>query len=84
MRKLFERKIFFLLEDPYHNCKSEPLHHHLKGLRSARVTENIRLIFAVCEEAKEYVPLPIIERCKTLGGKAIIFITLGTHSEVYK
>ncbi len=72
-----------ILEDPYHNCKSEPLHHSLKGLRSARLTQNIRIIFAICEEAKKNLREETSAMCEELGGNGVIFITIGVHEDVY-
>jgi len=76
-------KVKLILEDPYRNCKSEPLHHNLKGLRSARLTQNIRIIFAICEEAKKYLRDETTALCEELGGNGVVFITIGVHEEVY-
>ena len=84
LKNIVRNKVRLLIENPYQHCKSEPLHHHLKGLRSARVTQNIRLIFAICEEAKKYARDETREICEELGGKGIVFITLGVHNEVYR
>ncbi|MEO8168781.1 MAG: hypothetical protein ABI623_11070 [bacterium] len=84
LAKTIERKILLLAENPYHNCKSEPLHQKLKGLRSARLTQNIRIIFAICEEAKLYAPTEVLNLCNELGGKAIIFVTVDVHEKAYK
>jgi Txe/YoeB family toxin of Txe-Axe toxin-antitoxin module len=84
MSKHIKRKVILLLEDPYRNCKSEPLRHQLKGLRSARLTQNLRIIFAICEEAKTGVSLEVSDLCNELGGKTVVFITIDVHGEVYR
>ncbi|MBI4811457.1 MAG: hypothetical protein HY800_08495 [Ignavibacteriales bacterium] len=83
LKKIIQRKVELLLENPYQHCKSEPLHQKLKGLRSARITGNIRLIFAICEEVKGYAPIEIVETCRKLGGKSVVFITMDVHNKVY-
>ena len=82
-----EQKVQLLLKDPYRNCKSERLHGELKGLRSARLTRNIRIVFAVCEESggTEIAGLP--EACRQLsqqGKNGVVFITLDVHSRAYR
>jgi mRNA-degrading endonuclease YafQ of YafQ-DinJ toxin-antitoxin module len=84
LKNIIQNKVESLLIEPYHSNRSEPLHHKLKGLRSARVTQNIRIIFAICEEAKEYVREEIIQTCKELGGKAIVFVTIDVHEKAYR
>lgn len=74
LKKLIERKIRLLCQDPYHACKSESLMGPLKGLRSARITYSLRIVFLVAEEAKSPLNMP---------SKTIIFHTLGTHAEAY-
>ncbi len=83
-KNLIKKKIESLLEDPYHNCKSEPLHHPLKGFRSARLTKNIRILFAICKEAKQFVPLEIQQQCNRLGGEGIVFVSIRVHEKAYK
>ena len=76
-RNLIENKINLLLHDPYHNCKSELLLGELKGLRSARITQSLRIIFAVCEEChrrrwQKLVGCSTV-LCQTFGAKTVIF-----------
>lgn len=84
LSKHIKRKVILLLEDPYRNCRSEPLRRQLKGLRSARLTQNLRIIFAICEEAKAGVSKEVNDLCNELRGKAVVFITIDVHGEAYK
>ena len=77
LKRQIKTKIDLLCKDPYHNCKSELLVANLKGLRSARFTKNIRIIFVICEEF--FHP-----KCKDLGKKSIVFITIDIHNKAYK
>ncbi len=52
MAKVIEKKVALLLKDPYRHCKSELLVRNLFGLRSARLTRNIRILFVVVEECR--------------------------------
>lgn len=77
LKRRLKVKIDLLCEDPYHNCKSKLLVGNLKGLRSARLTKNIRIIFIICEEF--FHP-----KCKELSKKSIVFITIDVHNKVYR
>jgi len=82
-----EQKVQLLLKDPYRNCKSERLHGGLKGLRSARLTENIRIIFAICEESGNVKIGGLPEICEQLsrqGKNGVVFITLDVHERAYR
>jgi mRNA-degrading endonuclease YafQ of YafQ-DinJ toxin-antitoxin module len=82
-----EQKIQLLLKDPYRNCKSERLHGELKGLRSARLTKNIRIIFAICEESGGAEIAGLSGICGQLarqGKNGVVFITLDVHARVYR
>ena len=82
-----ERKIQLLLKDPYRNCKSERLHGELKGLRSARLTRNIRIIFAICEESGEEEIAGLSDICGRLlkeGRNGVVFVTLEVHERAYR
>ena len=83
-KHVIKKKVESLLEDPYHNCKSEPLHHRLKGFRSARLTQNIRILFAICEEAKQFVRVEIQQRCNRLGNRGVVFVSIKVHEKAYK
>ncbi|MBI4063560.1 MAG: hypothetical protein HY401_04580 [Elusimicrobia bacterium] len=74
LSKLVERKVRQICDDPYRAAKSESLVGNLRGLRSARLTKNLRIIFAVSEECPDQFHLP---------PKTVVFYTLGTHEEVY-
>lgn len=82
-----ENKVQLLLKDPYRNCKSERLHGELKGLRSARLTENIRIIIAICEESRDVEIGGLSDICRQLsqqGKNGVVFITLDVHDRAYR
>ena len=87
LARQIEQKIRLLLKDPYQNCKSERLHGELRGLRSARLTRNIRIIFAICEESGDEKVEGLSDICKQLsqqGHNGVVFITLDVHDRAYK
>ncbi|MDP8262112.1 MAG: hypothetical protein P9M13_02265 [Candidatus Ancaeobacter aquaticus] len=75
--------VFAIIENPYD--KTEPLQRELRGLRSARIGRNFRIIFAISEEvqknkiAKDNFP----QFCK-FSDNTVIFITIGPHNKAYK
>lgn len=88
LAKRIERKINFLVKNPYHNCKSELLMGNLKGLRSARFTKSIRIIFAICEECqhRNWQDLVGCSRtlCDELQEQAVVFFTIDVHEKAYR
>ncbi len=84
-----KRRVDRILADPYYN--SELLTKKgvdLRGKRSARVTRNFRIIYAVCEEcinrsfkARGYNDCPDCN--KTEPDKVIIFFVVGPHEKAY-
>lgn len=88
LKKQVANKIGQLLKEPYRAGKSEKLLDNLKGLRSARVTRAIRIIYAICEECRrrgeEELAGCSSELCERMQDDAIIFLTLDVHEKVYK
>ena len=60
----------------------------LRGLRSARIDRNFRIIFCIWKEYLEKAksPLPHLEKSQGdhLINDTIIFMTVGPHEKVYK
>jgi mRNA-degrading endonuclease YafQ of YafQ-DinJ toxin-antitoxin module len=77
LKKQIANKVRHLLKDPYRAVKSEQLVRNLKGLRSARATHSIRIIFAICEECRKNNNQELVdcnsELCERMDGDVIIF-----------
>ena len=77
-----EKRVKEILEAPYD--RTEALQEDLKGLRSARIGRNFRIIFVISEEigriaaARKKFPL---YSCQPKD--AVIFITISTHEKAY-
>ena len=87
LKKQIANKIRQLLKDPYRAAKSEQLVGNLKGLRSARVTRSIRIIFAICEECRKNSNEELVEcsseLCERMADDVVIFLTFDVHEKVY-
>jgi len=89
LKKRIDRTIQDILKNPYH--KTEALQfkkgHDLRGLRSARVNRNFRIIFTVLEEL-EGTPCEfrgILEPYfKEYPKETIVFLTVGPHEAAYR
>ena len=88
-RSLYARvqKKAVLLQDPYHACKSELLRGNKRGLRSAHFDQDLRYIYAVCEECQRQGWQALTgcpqDRCQTLTERTVVFVAFGSHKEVY-
>lgn len=90
LRSRIERTIDKILDDPERN--TEPLKrkkgYDLRGLRSAEIGRNFRIIFAVCEgcRSKGFKEKNIMfcKECGELPKKTVIFLTVGPHDKAYK
>lgn len=76
-------RVLAILQNPY--LRTEPLQRELKGLRSARIGRNFRIVFAISEEIKNigYARDNFPEFCG-FPDDTIIFITVGPHDKAYK
>jgi len=87
LKKILDQKVQLLSQNPYTHCKSELLVGELKGLRSARFSKSIRLIFSICEECRarkfQHLVGCVPELCESLDAKTVVFLTLGPHDEAY-
>jgi len=87
LARRIERKIDLLVRDPYRNCRSELLVGNLKGLRCARLTKSIRIIFAICEECRKrgWQELNGCSEtlCRQLPSRTVIFFTVDVHEKAY-
>lgn len=54
----------------------------LRGCRSARVGQNFRLIFVICEECRKE-PDCIFCECEGLADQTVVFLNLGPHDKAY-
>lgn len=52
-RSRIESRIDELLKDPFRAARSERLRHEFSGLRSARMVEELRLIYRLCQECRQ-------------------------------
>ena len=88
LKKQIGKKIEHLMLDPYRNARSELLIDNLKGLRSARLTTSIRVIFAICEECRsrgwqDLVGCPI-SLCSEGSEGEVVMLTLDVHEKAYR
>ena len=89
LSRQIKHRVDRILQDPYHN--SELLMKKaidLRGKRSARVTRNFRIIYAVCEECtsrgfrqKGYNDCP--DCAKIEPDNEVIFLLVGPHEKAY-
>ena len=60
----------------------------LRGLRSARIDRNFRVIFCILEEYKNKTTktLPLLPHAmqETLPENAVVFLTVGPHEKAYR
>jgi len=86
-KKQIANKVRLLSRDPYRSAKSEQLVGNLKGLRSARVTRSMRIIYAICEECRRLENEELVgcssQLCEQMDNKVIIFLTFDVHEKVY-
>jgi len=88
-QKRIDQTIQLVLQNPYQ--KTEVLQfkegHDLRGLRSARIGRNFRIIFTILEELKEtpceYRTL-LESYLKAYPGKTVVFLTVGPHEAAYR
>ncbi len=83
-----QKKTALLLQDPYHACKSELLRGNKRGLRSAHFDQDLRYVYAICEECRKqgwqsFTGCPK-DRCLALDEHTVVFIGFGNHKEVYE
>lgn len=82
MRERARKRAEKILADPYD--RTEILQENLKGLRSARIGRNFRIIFAVSEEVKSIsVARHAFPEFCNHPDHTVIFITVGTHDKAY-
>ncbi len=90
IRKLVQNKVDAILRDPY--AASELLtkkRTDWRGWRSVRVTQNFRLVFAVCEECIQRAfrerGYPMCPGCeKQVADREIIFLHVRPHAQAYR
>jgi len=85
IRKNIKRHVERALSDPYQNTESltdASGKLNLRGVRSARVDRNFRIIFVICEECRN---IPECEYCfcEDLDSKKVVFLTVGPHDKAY-
>jgi len=89
LQNRIDKKADQIVKNPYHNTgilgKQEV---DLRGLRSARMGRNFRIIFGVCEEcrAKGFREKNILycKPCEDKEDKSVVFLTVGTHKRAYQ
>jgi mRNA-degrading endonuclease RelE of RelBE toxin-antitoxin system len=86
LRERIHKKIGQISANPY--AGTERLGHppgalNLKGCRSARVGQNFRIIFVICEECRKE---PECEYCfcEGLDDRTVVFLTVGPHEKAYR
>lgn len=78
-----KKRVIDILLDPY--SRTEALQRELKGLRSARIGRNFRVIFAINEEIKKISHgVDNFPQFCIYPDDTIIFITVGPHSRAYR
>lgn len=92
LKKQIQKKVDDVINDPYFN--TEPLENrgkqNLKGVRSKRIDRNFRIIFALCEECRNFSQLDeeFENPCKycdpEFSNETIIFFTVRPHKIVYE
>lgn len=87
LKKQIANKVRQLLKDPYRTAKSEQLVGNLKGLRSARVTRSMRIIYVICEECRQHGDQELVrcssDLCKKMDDQVVLFLTFDVHEKVY-
>ena len=89
LQKRIDRTIQVILQDPYQKTEALTFKegHDLRGLRSARIGRNFRIIFTILEELKEtpceYQTL-LESYLKEYPPKTVIFLTVGPHDAAYR
>ena len=53
LAKAMESKCKLILQAPYSACKSEPLKYEWARKRSGHLTEQLRIIYKICEECRK-------------------------------
>ena len=89
LQNRIDKKADQIMKNPYHNTevlgKQEG---DLRGLRSARIGRNFRIIFGVCEEcrAKRFHEKNILfcKHCEDKEDESVVFLTVGTHKRAYQ
>ena len=80
-----KRRVERIIENPYNNTEALAditKRLNLIGCRSARIDQNFRIVFVICEECRN---LPDCEFCfcGNLPDQTIIFLTVGPHDKAY-
>ena len=89
LQNRIDRTLQGILKHPYQ--KTEALQfkegHDLRGLRSARIGRNFRIIFTILEELKE-IPCEfrtLLESyLKEYPKETVVFLTVGPHEAAYR
>lgn len=83
LKSRIKSRVLAILRNPY--VRTEPLQRELRGLRSARVGRNFRIILAISEEIKNisYARDNFPQFCG-FPDDTIIFITVGPHEKAYR
>lgn len=85
IREQIKRRVDRILSDPYHNTEkliSASGKLNLRGCRSARVDQNFRIIFTICEECRK-IPDCDYCFCEGMEDKTVVFLTVGPHDKAY-
>lgn len=83
LKPRIKNRVLAILQNPY--LRTEPLQRELKGLRSARIGRNFRIIFAISEEIKNIgYARDNFPKFYGFPDDTIIFITVGPHDKAYK
>lgn len=85
LRRQIQRRVDRTIANPYHNTEllaDSTTGTNLLGCRSARVDQNFRIVFAICEECR---PIAECQYCYCDGktDKTIVFLTVGPHDRAY-
>ena len=90
LHKSIDDRVDEIIKDPFSGTES--LEHKqgkdLRGLRSARINRNFRVVFCVWEEYKNKTKktLPLIPQSvqEKFPKNSVIFITVGPHEKAYR
>lgn len=86
LQSRIDKKCEQVLHDPYRSTEfladvTRGL--NLKGCRSVHVNRNVRILFVVCEECRQFKDCEFCF-CENLPDKAVVFLTVNTHDRAYQ
>ncbi len=85
LRKRIQKEVNRISQSPFEDTErlgraSRGL--DLRGCRSARVGQNFRIIFVICQECRQ-VPDCVYCECEGLPDASIVFLNVGPHEKAY-